>query len=171
MSIGKSHSQFTVQPWSKPSSLNSVWLSRFSSHPGSVHRAWPLARLKSRLALCSNNHIRREERARFRKLAQSQHLSPIALASIACHDMASTAKPSRPVARATTKWLVLPFFPVLSIAGFVVQANRFWTSKFTGHLLSIYPGVQIRLSWCNALRSVQSLCRYSVRSNSVILGE
>jgi hypothetical protein len=55
---GPSHRVFPV---SKPSSLNSPWLSRSSAHFPSVHASWPLSRLKSRLSLCSSLELKKRE--------------------------------------------------------------------------------------------------------------
>ena len=133
------------------STLNSPWLSRFSAHPPSILHAWPLARLRTRMSLCSSTKLRQSEKASFIARAKTQ--------SLTARSFQSLVNLGKPSARATTnrgitKWLVLPYFPVMLKTGFTVQAARFWSSKFALHQLSIFPGVTVRISWCNAIKNV-----------------
>ena len=80
--VTKTCNKFSVQPSSKPSSLSTPWLSRFSCHNPAVHSSWPVARMRDRLALCSSMSIQADEAREFSARAAKQHLSRRALRSI-----------------------------------------------------------------------------------------
>jgi hypothetical protein len=141
--------QFSVFPVSKPSTLSSPWLSRHSAHPPNVLHAWPLARLKTRLGLCSNRRLKQLEKSSFIKRAQSQMLSARSIQALDCQPQECGS--SMKTYTGSTRWLVLPFYPVLLKTGFCVNAHNFWSSDFVGRLLE---GFHVRLSFCNVLKNV-----------------
>ena len=138
---------------SKPSALKTPWLSRFSAHAPSVHHAWPLGRLRTRLDLCSSQKLRTQERKQFLRIANLQHLTGKAISSF--H---SDSRPKAGPGRVRVKWLVMSNFPILARAGLARRASSFWNSHFAIRELTKLFGTAmvVRISWKNILRSVLS---------------
>ena len=114
--VRKTLHSFDVFPVSKPSSLNTPWLSKFSCHVKSVHDAWPPARLVARLKLCSSLKLKRIEKSAFIRRAKRENLSAKALSVLNSTTLHATQRSSKSGTQ-MTKWAVLPYFPRLLPVG------------------------------------------------------
>ena len=157
--IEKSAKAFLVYPVCKPSTLHVPWLSKFSAHVSSIHNSWPVARLKARLKLCSHHHLKVCERNFFAKRARHQFLSNPAYTSLSLSEFDSSSRScirnDTRNANISTRWLVLPHFPAMLKTGFASRTSSFWNSDFAKRELgSMFPSMQIRVSWKNVLSNV-----------------
>ena len=154
---------FETRPVSKPSALKVPWLSRFSAHDKSIHNAWPLARLRTRLSLCSTYKAKLLECRHFIKLSEGQNISYAASKSLwnhlAQHVLRIVTPPVDRAPKSNAIWLVLPWFPKLVAAGLKSAARNFWTSAFAlDSLTSAFAhNLCIRLCWSNAVPNLTKL--------------
>ena len=171
----QSRHSYRVYPIDKPSSLGTPWLSRHSAHNPSVHH-WPVARLKSKLQLCTHTSDKLREARTFLARAKAEEVASVALVGI--QNILKAIKDTRAAGRATTTtnciignrtserrgktiWLVLPFHPAVFRAGLCGKITRFFNSHFASTSLHVFfnKPVTIRVSWKNGVKSVKQYLR------------
>ena len=164
----KTPNGYVTFPVSKPSALKVPWISKFSAHHPSIHNSRPVARLKARLALCSANRLRQQERLSFLSRAQSQHLATQSINALATSSFNRQLHASR-VLRDRCDihfWLVLPSYPAFIAAGGHAGIGGFLASSFVKDTLNLCfsLSVEVRIGWRNVVPSISTIIKSCGRS-------
>ena len=170
--VQKSIGCFRTSPYTKPSSLATPMLSRYSAHHPSVHHSWHAGLLRQRKNLCSTRERMIMHATQFTERAKLQHLSAKAvyvLESMVTANSNGTSSQNRGYSerpghkRYVVLRCVLPFYQCCHVAGLGSRLASFFKSEWARRQLqTIFPEVpSVSVSWPNAVPNLMKLLRKS----------